>query len=115
MHRCFWVCVCVGQDGQEDDRAYDDSSVRRPAESADRHEVRSERDYDDRRSDYADLRSDYDDRRNNDDRRKKYSDRNERYDDRRNDDDRYDEPYEDRDDDRPPVPANKPPSKDFHV
>ncbi|XP_068455515.1 cell surface A33 antigen-like [Clinocottus analis] len=143
-------------DGQEDDRAAEDSSVRRPAESAHRPDGRSERDYDDRRSDYddrrsdyadrrsdyddrrsdyADRRSDYDDRRSDyddrrsdyddrrsdytdrreyDDRREKYSDRNERYDDRRNDDDRYDEPYEDRDQ-RPPVPANKPPSKDFPV
>nr|XP_033473246.1 cell surface A33 antigen-like [Epinephelus lanceolatus] len=96
-------------------------------------------DYDDRRSDYADRRSDYDDRRSdyNDrrsdytERRDRYSDRNERYDDegryeddrrynddrrdRRNDDDRYEEPYDDRDPDRPPVPANKPPRKDYDV
>ncbi|XP_068586707.1 cell surface A33 antigen-like [Cebidichthys violaceus] len=88
-------------------------------------------DYDDRRSDYTDRRSDYDDRRSDytdrrsdyDDRRERYSDRNERYDDdrrnddrrdrRNDDDDRYDEPYDDRDLDRPPVPANKPPKKEY--
>ncbi|XP_031702468.1 cell surface A33 antigen-like isoform X2 [Anarrhichthys ocellatus] len=116
-------------DGQEDDRGHD-SSVRGPVEGSDRYEERSERnyddrrsdyddrrsdytdrrsDYDDRRSDYTDRRSDYDDRRSDyNDRREKYNDRNERYD----DDDHYDEPYEDRDLDRPPVPANKPP-KDY--
>ncbi|TNN42495.1 hypothetical protein EYF80_047340 [Liparis tanakae] len=31
------------------------------------------------------------------------------------DDERYDEPDEDREDDRPPVPVNKPLAKDFHV
>ncbi|KAL7405862.1 hypothetical protein ABVT39_008946 [Epinephelus coioides] len=89
-------------------------------------------DYDDRRSDYDDRRSDYDDRRSDyTERRDRYSDRNERYDDegryeddrrynddrrgRRNDDDRYDEPYDDRDPDRPLVPANKPPRKDYDV
>ncbi|KAG8001287.1 Pirin, partial [Nibea albiflora] len=110
-------------DGQEDDRGYDDSSARRPAERSDRsYEERSERsynprsDYDDRRSDYDDRRSDYDDRRSDyrdrrgeyDDRRGEYDDRRDRherydderrYDDRRDrqyDDDRYDEPYDDR-------------------
>ncbi|AWP01314.1 putative cell surface A33 antigen-like [Scophthalmus maximus] len=87
-------------------------------------------DYDDRRSDYHDRRSNYDDRRSDvdvtaavDDRRDRYSDRNERYDDERryndrrdrrnDDDDRYDEPYDDRDRDRPPVPSNKPPRRDY--
>ncbi|XP_071344852.1 cell surface A33 antigen-like isoform X2 [Trachinotus anak] len=86
-------------------------------------------DYDDRRSDYNDRRSDYDDRRSDyDDRRDRYSDRNERYDDNRhydderryndrrdrgNDDDRYDEPYDDRNHDKPSVPANKPPRRDY--
>ncbi|KAL6112865.1 gpa33 [Pungitius sinensis] len=116
-------------DGQEDDRVHDDSSVRRPFVSSDRRDDRSERDYDDRRSDYDDRRSDYDDRRSDyDDRRERPGDRNERYDDRRyndrryddrkdrrvdHDDDRYDEPYDKRDLDRPAVPANKPPKKDY--
>ncbi|TMS13429.1 Cell surface A33 antigen [Larimichthys crocea] len=123
-------------DGQEDDPGYDDSSVRRPAERSDRHEERSERsynprsDYDDRRSDYDDRRSDYNDRRSDyDDRRSDYSDRRDRherydderrYDDRRDRrydddryDDRYDEPYDDRERDRPPVPNNKPPRRDY--
>ncbi|XP_053176478.1 cell surface A33 antigen-like [Scomber japonicus] len=82
------------------------------------------RDYDDRRSDYDDRRSDYDDRRSDyNDRRSEYSDRrdrHERYDDddrrrdrRYDDDDRYDEPYDERSRDRPPVPANKPTRKDY--
>uniref|UniRef100_G3PQR7 Ig-like domain-containing protein n=1 Tax=Gasterosteus aculeatus aculeatus TaxID=481459 RepID=G3PQR7_GASAC len=135
-------------DGQEDDRVHDDSSLRRPFVSTERHEERSERDYDDRRSEYDDRRSEYDDRRSEyDDRRSDYTDRrsdyddrrdrpgnrNERYDDRRyddddrrrrydddrkdrrvkHDDDRHDERYDDRDLVKPPVPANKPPKKDF--
>ncbi|XP_038557903.1 glycoprotein A33 (transmembrane), paralog a [Micropterus salmoides] len=78
-------------------------------------------DYDDRRSDYKDRRSDYDDRRSDyDDRRSDYSDRrdknSDRYDDKRRYDDRRDhrlddDRYDDRD--RPPVPALKPPRKDY--
>ncbi|XP_077941068.1 cell surface A33 antigen-like [Gasterosteus aculeatus] len=128
-------------DGQEDDRVHDDSSLRRPFVSTERHEERSERDYDDRRSEYDDRRSEYDDRRSDytdrrsdyDDRRDRPGNRNERYDDRRyddddrrrrydddrkdrrvkHDDDRHDERYDDRDLVKPPVPANKPPKKDF--
>ncbi|KAI3377490.1 hypothetical protein L3Q82_008671, partial [Scortum barcoo] len=101
------------------------------SDGQDRYEDRNERednrrsDYDDRRSDYDDRRSDYDDRRSEySDRRDKYSDRHERYDDERHyddrrdrrydDNDRYDEPYDDRDRDRPPVPANKPPRRDYN-
>ncbi|XP_037611719.1 cell surface A33 antigen-like [Sebastes umbrosus] len=129
-------------DGEEDAGGYEDSSVRRPTEHSEYENRRdnSDRrsDYDDPRSDYDDRRSDYDDRRSDyDDRRERPSDRNERYDDnrrydddrrydderryddrrdRRNDDDnRDDEPYDDRDRDRPPLPANKPPRKDYDV
>lgn len=102
-------------DGQEDRQGYDDSSRRSPTERDPR------RDYDDRRSEYSDRRSDYDDRRSDyddrrsdySDRREKYNDRHERYDDRHHND-RYDEPYDDRDRDRPPVPALKPPRRDYN-
>ncbi|XP_035537963.1 cell surface A33 antigen-like [Morone saxatilis] len=105
-------------DGQEDTRGYEDSRARSPVRQSDHYEERSERDYDDRRSDYDDRRSDYSDRRD------KYSDRHERYDGERHydDDRRYDdrkdrgyddERYDDRERDRPPVPANKPPRRDY--
>ncbi|XP_028434963.1 cell surface A33 antigen-like [Perca flavescens] len=124
--------VSPSADGQEDARG-SDSSVRNPVELSERDyknrkdldDRRSDyddrrSDYDDRRSDYDDRRSDYDDRRSDyDDRRERYSDRNERYDDDRryndrrdrriNDDDRYDE----RNRDRPAVPANKPPRRNY--
>ncbi|XP_045888789.1 glycoprotein A33 (transmembrane), paralog a [Micropterus dolomieu] len=119
---------------ERNERDYDDRS--------DRYEERNERDYDDRRSDYDDRRSDYDDRRSDykdrrsdyDDRRSDYKDRRSDYDDRRSDysdrrdknSDRYDDKrrYDDRRDhrldddryddrDRPPVPALKPPRKDY--
>ncbi|XP_047435696.1 cell surface A33 antigen-like [Mugil cephalus] len=80
-------------------------------------------DYDDRRSDYTARRSDYDDRRSDfDDRRSDYNDRRSDYDDRRYDDrrdpryaddDRYDEPHNSLDRNRPPVPNNKPPRRDY--
>ncbi|XP_070759361.1 cell surface A33 antigen-like [Enoplosus armatus] len=114
---------------QGDIRSYDDSSVKNTADRSDRYEEQSEHDYDHRR-DYDDRRSDYDDRRSDyDDRRDRYSDRHERYDNerhydderryddrrdrRRDDDDRYDEPYDDRDRDRSPAPALKPPRRDY--
>uniref|UniRef100_A0A8C4HZ27 Ig-like domain-containing protein n=1 Tax=Dicentrarchus labrax TaxID=13489 RepID=A0A8C4HZ27_DICLA len=115
-------------DWQEDIQGNKDSRARSPVEQSDRYDERSERDYD-RRRDYDDRRSDYDDRRSDySDRRDKYSDRHERYDgerrydddrryddrkDRGYDDDRYDEPYDDRERDRPPLPANKPPRRDY--
>ncbi|XP_054472402.1 cell surface A33 antigen-like [Anoplopoma fimbria] len=108
---------------------YDEHSERDYKTRSDHDDRRSDHDdrrsdYDDRRSDYDDRRSDYTDRRSEyDDRRERNSDRNERYDDERryddrrdrrhDDDDRYDEPYDDRDRDRPPLPANKPPRKDY--
>ncbi|XP_031162234.1 cell surface A33 antigen-like isoform X2 [Sander lucioperca] len=119
-------------DVQEDARG-SDSSVRNPVELSERdyknrkdlNDRRS--DYDDRRSDYDDRRSDYDDRRSDyndrrsdyDDRRERYSDRNERYDDDRRYDDRRDrrinddDRYDDRSRDRPAVPANKPPRRNY--
>ncbi|XP_023270348.1 cell surface A33 antigen-like [Seriola lalandi dorsalis] len=105
-----------------DDRRsdYDDRRSNYDDRRSDYNDRRS--DYNDRRSDYEDRRTDYDDRRSDySDRRDRYSDRNERYDDdhhyederRYNDhrEDRYDEPYEERE--KPPVPANKPPRKDY--
>ncbi|KAF3686605.1 Cell surface A33 antigen Glycoprotein A33 [Channa argus] len=126
-------------EGQEEIHSSDNSYVK---SSADRNEKPSGRvydkpsdyddrrsdyddrrsDYDDRRSDYDDRRSDYDDRRSDySDRRDKYTDRRERYDDerryndnrnRRYEDDRYDEPY-DRSHDKPLVPSNKPPRRNY--
>lgn len=96
-------------------------------------------DYDDRRSDYTERRSDYDDRRSDyterdhydddrDRRDRRYNDDRDRRDRRYDDDDRdrrdrgYDDDYDRRDrhydddghyDDRPPVPNNKPPRRDY--
>uniref|UniRef100_UPI0037E9A1DB cell surface A33 antigen-like n=1 Tax=Semicossyphus pulcher TaxID=241346 RepID=UPI0037E9A1DB len=97
-------------------------------------------DYDDRRSDYDDRRSDYDDRRDkysdrheryedergydderryNDsrDRRRDERDRRDdddrRYEDDRHNDDRYNEPDDDRERGRPPVPPSNKPRRDY--
>ncbi|XP_078101875.1 cell surface A33 antigen-like isoform X2 [Sander vitreus] len=111
-------------DGQLDARG-SDSSVRNPVELSQR-DYKNRKDLDDRRSDYDDRRSDYDDRRSDyddrhsdyDDRRERYSDRNERYDDDPRYDDRRDrrindDRYDDRNRDRPAVPANKPPRRNY--
>ncbi|KAG7483314.1 cell surface A33 antigen-like [Solea senegalensis] len=115
-------------DGQEDNRDnYEERSERGGNDDRRRDYDDRRSDYDDRRSDYDDRRSDYDNRRKDyDDRRSDYSDRrdrypdqdersndNRRYDDARRYDDRYDEPYDDRNSDRPPVPNNKPPRRDY--
>ncbi|XP_032357630.1 glycoprotein A33 (transmembrane), paralog a isoform X1 [Etheostoma spectabile] len=127
------------RNGLLEDTRGSDSSARNPVELSER-DYKNSKELDDRRSDYDDRRrdddrrSDYDDRRRDDDRRsdyddrrsdytdrrERYSDRNERYDDDRRYDDRRDrrsnddDRYDDRNRDRPAVPANKPPRRDFH-